>query len=52
MVVRNRRPLVLPATLEVDYADGTKDRIRIPVEAWLAKGTARTRSTAISRWRA
>lgn len=40
VVVRNRRPLVLPATLEVDYADGTKDRIRIPVEAWLAKGTA------------
>jgi hypothetical protein len=40
VTVSNRRPLVLPATLEVAYTDGTKDRIRIPVEAWLNKGTA------------
>lgn len=40
VVVSNRRPLVLPATLEVDYADGTKDQIRIPTEAWLSKGSA------------
>jgi hypothetical protein len=38
--VSNLRPLVLPATLEVTYADGTKDRIRIPAEAWLSKSSA------------
>jgi hypothetical protein len=38
--VTNRRPLILPATLEVVWADGTKDRIRVPAEAWLNKTTA------------
>lgn len=37
--VSNLRSLVLPATLEVTYQDGTKERIRLPVEAWLSKGT-------------
>ena len=40
VTVSNRRPLVLPATLEVVYTDGAKERIRIPAEAWLNKGTA------------
>jgi hypothetical protein len=40
VTVANLRPLVLPATLEVVYKDGTKDRIRIPAEAWLSKGVA------------
>jgi hypothetical protein len=40
VAVSNRRPLVLPASLEVTYADGAKERIRIPAEAWLSKGTA------------
>jgi Peptidase family M1 domain len=40
VVVSNRRPLVLPATLEVTYTDGSKERIRIPVEAWLSKISA------------
>ena len=39
VVVANLRPLVLPATLEVAYTDGTTARIRIPAEAWLSKGT-------------
>jgi hypothetical protein len=39
VVVSNLRQLVLPATLEVVYKDGTKARVRIPVEAWLSKGT-------------
>ena len=39
VTVTNRRPLVLPATLEVTYQDGSKERIRIPAEAWLNKGT-------------
>ncbi len=40
VVVSNRRPLVLPATLEVSYTDGSKERIRIPAQAWLNKATA------------
>jgi hypothetical protein len=40
VTISNRRPLVLPATLEVTYTDGTKERIRIPTEAWLSKSTA------------
>jgi hypothetical protein len=40
VVVSNLRPLVLPATLQVAYVDGTTARIRIPAEAWLSKGTA------------
>ncbi len=40
VAVSNRRPLVLPATLEVTYTDGAKDRIRIPAEAWLNKTSA------------
>ncbi len=38
VTVANLRPLVLPATLEFAYKDGTKERIRIPAEAWLQKG--------------
>jgi len=38
VTVANLRQLVLPATLEVAYKDGTKERIRIPAEAWLSKG--------------
>jgi hypothetical protein len=45
VTVSARRPLVMPAPLEVVYADGTKDRIRIPAEAWLSKGTASFRFT-------
>ncbi|QMV18258.1 M1 family peptidase [Granulicella sp. 5B5] len=40
VTVANLRPLVLPATLQVNYKDGTNERIRIPVEAWLSKGVA------------
>jgi hypothetical protein len=40
VTVANLRPLVLPATLQVNYKDGTHDRIKIPVEAWLTKGAA------------
>ena len=38
VTVANLRQLVLPASLEVTYKDGSKERIRIPVEAWLQKG--------------
>jgi hypothetical protein len=38
VTVANLRQLVLPATLEVAYKDGSKEWIRIPAEAWLQKG--------------
>ncbi len=34
VTVANLDRLVLPATLEVVYADGTKTRIEVPVETW------------------
>jgi hypothetical protein len=34
VTIANLDKLVLPATLEVVYADGTKVRMRIPVETW------------------
>jgi Peptidase family M1 domain len=40
VTISNRRPLVLPATLEVSYTDGTQERIRVPAEAWLSKTAA------------
>jgi hypothetical protein len=40
VTVSNRRPMVLPANLEVTYVDGSKERIHIPAEAWLSKGVA------------
>ena len=34
----NKGQLVLPATVEVRYADGTTTRFRVPVETWESKG--------------
>ena len=31
--------LVLPATVQVAFADGTTRRVRVPVEAWIRKAT-------------
>jgi hypothetical protein len=38
VTVANLRQLVLPSTLEVSYKDGSKERIRIPAEAWMQRG--------------
>ena len=38
VTIQNKGQLVLPATLEVMYSDGTKTRIRVPVESWESKG--------------
>jgi hypothetical protein len=38
ITIQNKGQLVLPATLEVVYSDGTKTRIRVPVESWESKG--------------
>lgn len=35
ITVANLDRLVLPATLQVDWADGSHDRVRIPVATWL-----------------
>jgi hypothetical protein len=34
----NKGQLILPATVEVQYNDGTKARFRVPVETWESKG--------------
>ena len=34
MKVETRDRLVMPATLELRYADGTRRRVAVPVEAW------------------
>jgi hypothetical protein len=38
ITLQNEGQLVLPATVEVQYTDGTKARFRVPIEAWEAKG--------------
>ncbi len=39
VTVSNRGQLVLPATVEMKFADGTSERAKLPVETWLSKGT-------------
>jgi hypothetical protein len=38
MTIVNRQQLVLPATVEVKFKDGTSERFRLPWETWLNKG--------------
>jgi len=38
-VISNRGQLVLPATVEATLRDGTKVRVKLPVETWLTKGS-------------
>jgi hypothetical protein len=38
VTIVNKSQLVLPATVEVQYTDGTKARFRVPVETWESKG--------------
>jgi hypothetical protein len=35
VTLANYRKLVMPTTLEVDYVDGSKRELRIPVETWM-----------------
>jgi hypothetical protein len=39
VTIANNGQLVLPATVEVRYADGTSTRWKLPVETWESKGT-------------
>jgi Peptidase family M1 domain len=38
VTIANKGQLVLPATVEVQYTDGSKTRFRLPVESWESKG--------------
>lgn len=38
MTIVNKQQLVLPATVEVKFKDGTSERFRLPWETWLSKG--------------
>jgi len=39
VTLSNRGQLVLPTTVEATFEDGSKARVRLPVETWLSKGT-------------
>ena len=43
ILIENRDALVLPATVEITFADGTTSRIRMPVETWIRKRVAKLR---------
>ena len=38
LTIVNKGQLVLPATVEVKFTDGTTTRFRLPIEAWESKG--------------
>jgi len=38
MTLVNKQQLVLPATVEVKFKDGTSERFRLPWETWMSKG--------------
>lgn len=39
VALESRQKLVMPATLRIDYADGSHEDRRVPVEAWMQSGT-------------
>ncbi|MGH3631035.1 MAG: M1 family aminopeptidase, partial [Sciscionella sp.] len=43
VTIANLDRLVMPATVEIDYTDGTKKRLRLPAETWIQQ-----RSVALS----
>jgi len=40
LTFQNLDRLVLPATVEIDFKDGTRKRIRLPAETWILKSVA------------
>jgi hypothetical protein len=40
LTFQNLERLVLPATVEIDFKDGTRRRIRLPAETWILKSVA------------
>jgi Peptidase family M1 domain len=39
VTIVNHGQLVLPATVEIDFQDGSKTRVKIPVETWMSKAS-------------
>lgn len=39
VTLSNQGQLVLPTTVEITFKDGTKMRMKLPVETWISKGT-------------
>ena len=39
VTLESRQPLVMPATLRIEFADGSHEDRRVPVEAWMQTGT-------------
>jgi hypothetical protein len=39
VTLSNRGQLVLPTTVEATFADGSKQRVKLPVETWISSGT-------------
>ncbi len=39
VTVENLGQLVLPSTVQANFADGSKTRVKLPVETWLTSGT-------------
>jgi hypothetical protein len=54
VTIANLDSLVLPATVQIDFADGSNSRIRLPVETWLQQArytlnlTSRQRITSVT----
>jgi hypothetical protein len=40
VTIENRDQLVMPATVQVDFGDGSHQRLRLPVETWIQKSVA------------
>ena len=41
ITIANLDPLVLPAVVQVDFADGTHQSLRLPAETWIQQTSAR-----------
>lgn len=39
VTIQNLGQLVLPSTVQINFADGTKTRLKLPAETWLTTGT-------------
>ena len=40
VTIENRGQLVMPATIQVDFGDGSHQRVRLPVETWIQQSIA------------
>jgi Peptidase family M1 domain len=46
ITIANLEPLVLPATVQVDFADGTHQSLRLPADTWIQQTSARLQLTS------